>query len=210
MRRISKILAAALCLAALPTPALAAEPPGLGSGFVGSVDLLVNGQPAQAAPIAPCAVGGLSTNRTDPITVGPNTWFGSATTTCTSAPDGTAYVSVSGQRFMTSVLARFGGPIIRARTFESSCATTANGSTGHIGVSGVTGVSVPSTVPPNYTIVIPWGADPRPMAVVVVNEVTTTEPSDGSLGITALHLKLFPQGGPASGDVVVGRSYCAP
>jgi hypothetical protein len=224
------IFAATACLAALPVPALAAEPPvqaGLGachqvgcggaaltgqsSGFVGSVDLSVDGQLAQAAPIAPCAVGGVGGNRTDPITVGTRTSFGAATTTCTSAPDGTAHVGVSGQRFTTTVLSRFGGPVIRARTFESTCDTTTNGSSGRMGLGGVSGVAVPSTIPANYTVVIPGAApDTRPMAVVVFNEVTVTQPSDGSLTITAMHLKLFPNGGPARGDIVVGTASCVP
>lgn len=206
------ISAAVVCLAALPVPALAAEPVALGSGSVGSVDLLVDGHPAQAPPIAPCVAGSRPGNQTDPVDVGPSTSFGSATTTCTSAPDGTAHVDVSGQRFATNVLSRFGGPAIRARTFESSCDTTADGSSsGQIGLSGVSGLAVPQNIPANYTVVVPGIApDTRPMAVVVLNEVTARVPSDGSLSITAMHLRLFPQGGPASGDIVVGRASCAP
>lgn len=203
------IVAATTCLAVLPMPAFAAEPPALGTGFVGSVDLLMDGQPTHAAPIAPCAIGGVGVNETDPIEVGTSTSFGSATTSCANAADGTAHVGVSGQDFTTTVLARFGGPVIRFRTFESHCETTANGSSGEMRLSGVSGVTVPSTIPANYTVTIP-GAAPtgRPLAVVVFNEATY--PTDGSLGITAMHLKLFPDGGPARGDIVVGAVSCAP
>lgn len=212
MRRVSIISAAVVCLAALPVPALAAQPIALGTGAVGAVDLLVDARPAQAAPIAPCVAGSRPENQTDPVDVGPSTSFGSARTTCTSAPDGTVHVDVSGQRFATNVLSRFGGPAIRARTFESSCDTTADGtSSGRIGLSGVSGLTVPQSVPANYTVFVPGIApDTRPMAVVVLNEVTARVPSDGSLAITAMHITLFPQGGPASGEIVVGRAACAP
>jgi hypothetical protein len=101
------------------------------------------------------------------------------------------------------VLKRFGGPELTVRTFGAKCSTTTDsGSAAYIDIGQVTGITVPATIPSNYTITIPGGPAGKPMAQVIVNEVITPDPADGSLLTNALHLELFPQGGPASGDCV--------
>jgi hypothetical protein len=213
LRRVTKILVAAsgLCLTAVPVPAFADGPAATGAGAVGTVDVTVSGQPAHSGLIAPCLAGTTPANRTDPIAVGTDTWFGTATTTCTRNTGGTAGVTVSGASFETRILSRYGGPVIRARTFKAACDTVENGSRGQIALSGITGFTVPSTIPANYTVTIPGASpDTRPMAVIVLNELIVPEPSDGSMVTNAMHIKLFPDGGPASGDIVVGNAACAP
>ncbi|HKS47270.1 MAG TPA: choice-of-anchor P family protein [Amycolatopsis sp.] len=211
MRRVNKILVTAFCLAAVPIPALADTPNATGSGSAGAVDLTTGGQITHQDPIAPCAVGTTATSSSSPLVVGTRTRFGSATTSCKRNADSTASVSVSGERFETTVLAPYGGPAIKVKTFKASCDTTENGSRGQIQLGGVSGVSVPSNIPANYTVTIP-GPTPSspPIAAVVLNELITPNPPDGSLTSHPVHIRLFPQGGPASGDIFVGTVACNP
>jgi hypothetical protein len=205
------VAATAVCLAGVPAPAWAQESTATGAGSLGAVDIMVNGQPSQADPIAPCRLGTTPANQTGPLTVGRSTRYGPGTTSCARNDDGTSAVQVSGQRFETTVLTRFGGPSIRARTFKASCATTANGSSGRVELGAVSGFTVPQTIPANYTTTVP-GSTPGapPMAEIIVNELIVPTPPDGSLTSNALHIRLFPRGGPASGDIVVGSASCAP
>jgi len=209
-RRI--VVVAAVCGAALAVPVSAqAQSGATGAGSVGAVDIAVDGVSAHADPIAPCVVGETPSASTNPVTVGTKTKYGLAETTCTRNADGTARVSVTGQRFETGVLEQFGGPVIKARTFGAGCDTTDNGSNGWMQLGTVTGITVPENIPVNHTITVP-GATPEapPLAEVVLNELIVPSPADGSLTTNAMHIKLFPQGGAGSGDILVGSARCSP
>lgn len=211
MARTKRILAAALCLAAVPATAQADEVTATGAGSVGALHVTVGDQTAHEDPIAPCVVGTTEKNRTDPVAVGAATRYGLGETSCSRGSDGTASVEVTGSRFDTTLLRQFGGPRITVRTYKAGCTTTTNGSNGSMELGSVSGFTVPDTIPPNYTITIPGRAegDP-PIADVVLNELVVPHPPDGSLVTNALHIKLFPQGGPASGDILVGSAACNP
>ncbi|WP_236794905.1 choice-of-anchor P family protein [Amycolatopsis sp. GM8] len=206
------VAASALFLAAIPATAQAQpnDEIGTGAGSVGAVHVVIGAQTTHADPIAPCSIGGTQQNRTDPVTFD-TTKYGLSSTSCTRNADGTVSVQVSGARFQTTVLRQFGGPMISARTFKSGCNTTENGSNGSMELGAVTGITVPASIPPNYVTTIPGRAagDP-PMAEVVLNELIVPTPADGSLVTNAMHIKLFPQGGPASGDILVGSAACDP
>jgi hypothetical protein len=211
MARAKRVVVAALCLVVVPVTARADEITASGAGSIGAVDITVGQQSAHADPIAPCVVDTTAANRNDPVSVGTTTKYGLGTTTCKRNSNGTASVQVSGQRFETTVLQQFGGPVIRARTFKAGCDTTENGSSGSMELGSVTGFTVPTSIPPNYTVTIPGStAGAPPMAEIVLNELVVPNPPDGSLTTHAMHIKLFPQGGPASGDIVVGTAACAP
>ncbi|NKQ54841.1 hypothetical protein HFP15_18310 [Amycolatopsis sp. K13G38] len=211
MARAMRIVAAAMCLAVVPATARADQNTAGGAGSIGAVDITVGQASAHSDPIAPCTVDTKPDNRTDPVTVGTKTKYGLGTTTCTRNPNGTASVKVEGQRFETSVLRQFGGPVITVRTFKAGCDTTQNGSSGYMELGAVSGFTVPQNIPANYTTTIPGKtADAPPMAEIVLNELIVPTPADGSLVTNALHIKLFPQGGPASGDILVGSATCAP
>ncbi|GAB3564615.1 choice-of-anchor P family protein [Amycolatopsis endophytica] len=213
MRRARKIVTVATLLGGLVAVQASAQAQqgATGAGSVGAADITVEGMTAHSDPIAPCAVDTTPSNRTDPITVGTKTKYGLGETTCTRNADGTASVKVTGQRFETSVLEQFGGPVIKARTFGAGCNTTANGSNGSMELGTVTGITVPQSIPPNHVVTIPGATpDAPPMAEVVLNELVVPTPADGSLTTNALHIKLFPQGGPASGDILVGSASCSP
>lgn len=211
MARAMRIVAAAMCLAALPATARADEVTATGAGSIGAVDITVGQSSAHSDPIAPCTADTTPANRTDPVTVGTTTKYGLGSTTCTRNDNGTVSVKVEGQRFETSVLRQFGGPVIMARTFKAGCDTTENGSSGYMELGAVSGFTVPQNIPSNYTTTIPGKtAGAPPMAEIVLNELIVPTPADGSLVTNALHIKLFPQGGPASGDILVGSATCAP
>ncbi|PRX49269.1 hypothetical protein B0I33_103303 [Prauserella shujinwangii] len=181
------------------------------SASVGAVDIVVAGRPGHAAPIAPCTVGGTERNSARGTDVGRTTSFGAGDTRCARTSGGAATAKATGQRFRTSVLRQFGGPVLRVRTFSAECRTTGNGSEGYVELGGVSGFRLPSEIPADHTITIPGRSegDP-PMAEIVLNDLVAPTPPDGSLTTHALHIKLFPQGGPASGDIFVGTAGCDP
>jgi hypothetical protein len=90
------------------------------------------------------------------------------------------------------------------------CATTATGSQGEVSIGAVEGITVPAQIPPNDRIVIPGGPAGTALATVILNETVTPQPPDGSLVTHAVHIELFPQGGPASGDIYLGTAACDP
>lgn len=181
------------------------------AGALGSAEVMVGSQQVHAAPIAACAVDKTQQATSNGTSVGTTTKYGRGETTCTRDANGTASAKASGQRFETTILKQFGGPAIKVRSYTAGCTTTANGSSGYMEISGVTGVTVPTDIPANFTIAIPGkNAGDPPMAEVVVNELIAPTPPDGSLGTHAMHIKLFPQGGPASGDIMVGSANCDP
>lgn len=208
---VRRALAIAACLAVVPVPAFADEFDATGTGSLGAAELTVDGQTSHSGSLAPCAVGPRPTNSTDQVVVGPATRFGPGNTSCRLNPDHTASVAIDGQNFDLRLLSRYGGPAIRISRFTATCDTTPDyGIRTRIGFTGVSGVSVPSTIPANYTVTIPGTAgDSRPMAVVVLNEVVSPPP-EGTLAVNAMHIKVFPQGGPAQGDVVAGSVRCTP
>ncbi|MEU6642019.1 choice-of-anchor P family protein [Saccharomonospora sp. NPDC046836] len=216
MTKIHKAMVVAILAGgalAVPAPAQAAptSTPSTASASLGEVDIVVGGTPAQAAPIAPCDVAGPEAGNSRGADVGTTTEYGRGETTCTRGADGVSSAKVTGQRFETSVLRQFGGPTIRVRTYTAECQTTDNGSSGYVELGGVSGFTMPSSIPPNHSITIPspTAGDP-PMAELVLNEFVAPTPPDGSLTTHALHIKLFPEGGPGSGDIYVGSASCDP
>lgn len=214
MKRAKLVLAVALCtVTALPGTARAeaAEAQAEAAGTVGAVNVTVGGVATQAGPLAPCETGGTASGTIAATTIAGTVKFGDGSSTCTRNADGTAKAEVSGSRFDTSILQPYGGPRITARTFGAGCETGAGGSSGSMKLAEVTGITVPTNIPTGYTVVIP-GTNPEgaPIAEVVLNELTTPSLPDGSLTETALHIKLFPQGGPDSGDILVGSAHCDP
>jgi hypothetical protein len=207
------IMVAAVCggLVAAPLPADAAPVVATASGSAGSVDVTADGQHIVADAVAPCTADGPLKGGTLGGTYGNAAVFGNSDTACAHLPDGTAVGQASGHRFKTTILQQFGGPEITVRTFVSRCATTETGSSGYIEIGDVTGFTVPANIPANYTLTIPGAApDTRPMARVVLNELVTPSPPDGSLTTNTVHIKLFPEGGPATGDIMLGTAKCNP
>ncbi|WP_020670741.1 hypothetical protein [Amycolatopsis nigrescens] len=207
------VLALAMCggLTVLPGSAQAAEFTPTAAGWVGEAELTVGGRQVHAAPIAPCETGGTLSNESRGTKVGSSTEYGRGTSTCARNSDGTATALVTGQRFETRVLEQFGGPAIKVRTYSARCDTTQSGSRGSVELGNAEGITVPSSIPANYTQTIPGRAagDP-PMATVVINELITPSPPDGSLSTNAMRIKLFPEGGPAEGEIVLGAATCDP
>lgn len=213
----STVATAAVVAAAtvgVPVPAGAAAPgsaTSVASASLGTADLVVDGTPLRAGPIAACSVAGPATGSTSGVRVGDSTQYGRGESTCARAGDGTSSGTASGQRFETSLLEEYGGPVIRVRTYTAECRTTRNGSTGYVQLGGVSGFPLPADIPPNHVVTIPGaGQGDPPMARLVLNEFSAPEPPDGSLTTSALRITLFPEGGPVSGDIRVGTASCDP
>ncbi|SFP28383.1 hypothetical protein SAMN05421810_102127 [Amycolatopsis arida] len=210
MTRAAVVAALAGGMVGTPVPARAAAAP-VASGALGSVDVVVGGQAAPQEPVSRCAVDGRTRNSSDGTLVGRHTSYGRGETTCGRDAEGTAFARVSGQRFETTVLRRFGGPTLTVGTYSARCDTTGTGSAGGIELGGVSGFTVPRDIPTNHAILVPGRAagDP-PMARIVVNELVVPTPADGSMTTNTVRITLFPEGGPASGDIVVGSASCDP
>lgn len=213
MSRIDKAMVVALAAGSLLVPgtAQAREAVSTASASVGEVDIVVAGTVARLQPIALCDVDGTTENSSRGVEAGRHTSYGGGDTSCAREPEGISAAMATGRRFETEVLRQFGGPELSVRTFSAECRTTGNGSSGYVELGGVRGFRLPSEIPPDHTITIPGAEDgDPPMAEIVLNELVAPTPADGSLTTNALHVKLFPQGGPASGDIVVGTANCDP
>lgn len=189
-----------------------ADEPKSGAASVGQVAVTLDGVALTRDPIAPCTTPG--SNSTSAVTPVRGIVFGAATTSCTvDANTHEAIAKASGKRFKVAVLDDLGGPVIQLSSWSLECQTKGTGSTGSMSVSGVTGVTVPSSIPANYTVVVPAenAGDPD-LAKVVFNELITPNPADGSMTLHLVHITLFPDtpDSPDHGDIVLGTVSCDP
>ena len=200
-----------LAVTTLAVPLLGAAAPVTSTGWAssGSVDVTIDNEHVVTGELAKCTVDGPYKGWTQGGATGDIAVFGAGDTGCGRSGE-VAVAQAGGRRFRATVLQRYGGPVLTVRTYSAKCATTATGSAGEVAIGAVEGVTVPEEIPPNHRIVIPGGAAGTALATVILNETVTPQPPDGSLVTHALHIKLFPQGGPASGDVYLGTAACDP
>ncbi|AXB49074.1 hypothetical protein A4R43_36295 [Amycolatopsis albispora] len=202
-------IAACACGGLLVAPGAAqAAPVASASATAGTVDVTAGAQTVREGPIAECRLGAQDTASSPGVEAG-TTRFGKSESQCSRAETGFATGMVRGQRFETKVLRKYGGPTIKVRTYSARCDTTTNGASGLVELSDVAGIEVPSSIPPGHTVDLP-GEDGKPLARVVLNEIVVPEPPDGSLATNAMRIQLFPEGGPATGEIVVGSASCDP
>lgn len=201
------VAACAAAVVSIGNPAAAAV---AGTANVGSADVTFNGQPGSIAPLAPCDVNGAKQGSTPGATIPGVATFGAGTTKCDfDAASSTSSMSANGQDFVLNALTPYGGPEIGIGGYDASCKGMKDRGSGSFNVSAFHGVDLPEQLPANYTVTIPGRnqGDP-PMAKLVFGEVIQPPVHDGSLRVNTLHVTLFPNGGPASGDLYVGSVYC--
>nr|WP_285476178.1 choice-of-anchor P family protein [Amycolatopsis sp. NBRC 101858] len=211
MRYARKRTIRLLAVTLLTAPLLAAAAPGTSTGWAsaGSLDVTIDNEHVVTGELAKCTADGPLGARTQGGVTGDVATFGTGESGCGRTGD-VAIAQASGHRFEAAVLKRYGGPVITVRTYSAKCATTETGSGGEVSIGAVDGITVPAEIPPNHRIVIPGGPAGTALATVILNETVTPQPPDGSLVTHALHIELFPQGGPASGDVYLGTAACDP
>lgn len=195
-------------LAFMVAPAQAAPGDAVAEGSAGAATI---GQ-VTVEPIAPCGTEGELQGSAGEVTVPNVVTFAPSSSTCTIDDAGEiATTTVTGGRFRFDGLRSHGGPRIRLTSFTAECETTSTGgSRSSIRFSGLSGLSVPSQLPSNHVVTIPGGPDGKPKATVTFNEALLPDPVDGSMTVHLMHIRMFPQGGPTSGDVYVGTVHCAP
>ncbi|WP_315863309.1 choice-of-anchor P family protein [Amycolatopsis sp. FBCC-B4732] len=200
-----------LAVTTLTAPLLAAAAAGASTGWAssGSLDVTIDNEHVVTGELAKCTVDGPYSARTQGGATGDVAAFGMGESGC-GRSGAVSVAQASGHRFEATVLKRYGGPVITVRTFSAKCATSETGSGGEVSIGAVQGITVPAQIPPNHRIVIPGGAAGTALATVVLNETVTPQPPDGSLVTHAVHIELFPQGGPASGDIYLGTAACDP
>ncbi len=210
----SRLLSVTMLTGALVTGvsaiASADAAPATASASVGSLDVEIGDEHVVTGDLAPCDVDGPLTGKTQGGSTGDFARFGGGDSNC-GRTGAVAVAEASGRRFETSLLKRFGGPVIKVRSFMAKCSTTKDGSLGYIEFGDVTGFTLPENIPQNYRLTIAGGKGGTALASLTVNETVTPTPPDGSLVTHMLHIKLFPQGGgPAKGDIYLGTARCDP
>jgi hypothetical protein len=209
--RLSSIAAALLTLVAAAVPAQASPGDAIAKGTVGKATATVAGAPVTVDAIAPCDTEGPPQGSSGEVAVTGFVTFGSGSTKCVVNDAGElASVEVTGGRFRLDALRRHGGPRIRLSSYTVRCHTTLTGSSSWVQFSGASGFAVPSQLPANHVVTIPGAAGQPPLATITLNETIVPSPADGSMTVNLMHIRLFPQGGPDSGDIVVGSVHCAP
>lgn len=211
MRNTTKRTCSVLAVTALAVPLLVAAAPAKSTAWAsaGSVDVMIENEHIATGELAKCGVDGPYSARTAGGAIGDIAVFGTGDAGC-GRNGAVSIAQGQGHRFQLDVLKRYGGPVITVRSFSAKCATTQDGSFGGIEIGATTGIAVPENIPANYKIVIPGGEAGTALATVVLNETVTPTPADGSLVTHALHIQLFPQGGPASGDIYLATAACDP
>jgi hypothetical protein len=199
-----------MCLAAgmtlVATPAQAAPGDAVGEGNAGSATI---GQ-TTVAPVAPCSTEGALEASNNETAVPNVITFTNSKSVCTIDEAGEiATVNVTGGRFRFDALRAYNGPRIRLSSYTAKCNTTETGSSASFQFSGLSGVSVPSQIPPNHVVTVPGEAG-KPKATVTFNETIVPNPPNGSMTVHLMHIRMFPQGGPTTGDAYVGTVHCSP
>lgn len=191
-----------------------ADSESVAGASVGSADLILNGVPVTIDPMAECGTGEVEQAGSAAAGVDGFVEFEGGTTTCTvDETTGVAKASVTGERFRLEGLEQYGGPsVIRLAGFTASCESGPAGSSAQFRLSGLAGLTIPSTIPPNHVVTIPGPAGAPPAATITFNETLFASPPDGSMTVHLMHIRLFPQGPPTadSGDIFVGSVSCAP
>lgn len=188
-------------------PAQAAPGDAVADGNAGSVTI---GQ-TTVPPIAPCTTEGVMEAGNPEVSVPNVVTYSNAKSVCTIDDVGEiATVTVTGGRFRFDALRNHGGPRIRLSSYTAKCETTLTGSKSSFQFSGLSGISVPSQIPQNHVVTIPGGPDGKPKATVTFNEMHLPSPPDGSMTVHLMHIRMFPQGGPTTGDAYVGTVHCSP
>lgn len=202
---VAVLTVAGLALAAVPAQASPGD--AVAEGWAGAVTI----GDVTVEPIAPCSTEGAQAGQSGAVSVPNVATYASGTSTCTVDDAGEiAKTTVTGGRFRFDALRQYGGPRIRLSSFSARCETTLTGSRSSIQFSGLSGVSVPSQLPSNHVVTIPGGPNGTPKATVTFNELVLPSPPDGSMTVHLMHIRMFPQGGPTSGDAYVGTVHCTP
>ncbi|MFC6092768.1 hypothetical protein [Saccharothrix lopnurensis] len=211
-RRVVPVTAAlVLGLVAAP-PAWAANPPGVAS--VGFAGFSKDGTQVDIAPLAPCAVDGVTSASSEAV-VRQGIRFGPGTSSCTTTVvDPTNHTTTTtseanGTEFELSTLVAEGGPRLRIGKWRVTCTATDRGTGTDWGLNGLQGFAgLPDEIPPAYRHEI-RSASGAVLAVATFNENTTPEPNDGSMALTMLRITFAPDS-KATGQVVVGTAACSP
>ncbi|MCS7476029.1 hypothetical protein ACFFQW_08520 [Umezawaea endophytica] len=198
-------------LVASAAPALAANPAGAAS--LGFVEFTKAGKKTSVPVQAPCAVDGATSNSAPAVNDQPGLKFGGGTSSCTTkAVDGGNTESTSeasGQKFELSALASDGGPTLRVGTWKAVCVGTEKGTDAGWQAGGLVGFpDLPAQIPSNYVHQVKSSTGVV-LATATFSEVVLPEPNDGSLSITALHIRFTPESS-VSGEVVLGSAACSP
>jgi hypothetical protein len=206
-RTLSVASVSAVSLALFAGPAQAAPGDAVADGNAGSARI----GNTVVAPIAGCSTEGTPQATSAETSVANVVTYSDSKSVCTIDDAGEiATATVTGGSFRFDALRQYDGPRIRLSSYTTTCETTPTGSKSSFQFSGLSGITVPSQIPANHVVTIPGGPDGKPKATVTFNETLLPTPADGSMTVHLMHIRLFPQGGPATGDAYVGTVHCSP
>lgn len=181
-----------------------------GTASLGSASVVIDGKNTTIDALAPCDLAHPGEFPTEGVTQDDVAAFGKGQSSC--AQD-TAHkkttMSATGADFRLTALRAYGGPEIGFSSYQAGCEGTTGQSAARFSVGGYYGVELPEKVPADYSVTVPGaGQGDKPLAKLTFGEVVPSPTRDGSLTMNALHVQLFPEGGPASGDIYVGSVHC--
>ena len=197
----------ALGMALVAVPAQAAPGDAVAGGDAGAATIGRTTVP----PIAPCTTAGVPAATNAEVSVPDVVTYVNSRSVCAVDDAGElATATVTGGAFRFDALRRYDGPPISLSSYTAKCDTTRTGSNSTLQFSGLSGITVPAEIPANYVVTVPGGPDGRPKATVTFNETSIPDPPDGSMTVHLMHIRMFPEGGPTTGDAYVGTVHCSP
>jgi hypothetical protein len=182
-----------------------------GTASVGSATVVDGDLVNTLTPLAGCTVHAPGSGSTAGAEIPDVVSFGNGTSSCTrNTSANTTTSTATGARFQLTALQPYGGPRIRLANYTVSCTATTDGTSAGWSFSGLAGLpDLPQQIPADYTVPI-TDADGQLLANVIFNETILPYPNDGGITLNLMHIVLFPDGGPLSGDIYVGSTSCAP
>ncbi|HWC83470.1 MAG TPA: hypothetical protein VG756_26235 [Pseudonocardiaceae bacterium] len=205
---VGVLLAAGVLLGASSATA-ATNPAGVAS--LGSASVVQDGVASTVAPVGQCDLAGQPFGDTSGASLPGVVSYGTGHSSCTvQATANTSTSTATGASFTLTALRSYGGPVISLGSYTVTCTAKVNATNANWEYANLIGITgLPSPLPTDYTREI-TGADGTVLAKVVLNEVVLPSPNDGSIELNLMHIQLFPDGGPLSGDIYVGSTACSP
>ncbi len=181
-----------------------------GTASLGSASVVIDGTNTTIDALAPCDLAHPGEFSTEGVTRDGVADFGKGSTSCaTDTAHKKNTMSANGADFRLTALRAYGGPEIGFSSYQAGCAGATSQSSAQFSMGGYYGIQLPEKVPANYSVTVPGnGQGAKPLAKLTFGEVVPAPQQDGSITMNALHVQLFPDGGPASGDIYVGSVHC--
>jgi hypothetical protein len=142
--------------------------------------------------------------------------FGGGTSTCTRTvldkADSVSSITAEtvGKPFDLSALVNMDGPRVRLNVYKASCTGTQGKTSASWSFSGMSALpGLPAQIQSGYVYQMKNSKTGAELGTITFGEITTSNDNDGSLTMTALHIR-FTDPTKVTGEVVLGTAACGP